>query len=69
MRKRVNLEAPLYTFLPVISVTIFEKIEIQTEFSQSDNGYDTAQDDNQLDLFGFQPDDSAFLPNAYFAQF
>ena len=53
VRKRLKLEAPLYTLLQVISVTVFEKIEIITAFSQSANRYDTAQDDNQLDLFGF----------------
>ena len=53
VRKRLNLEAPLYTLLQVISVTVFEKIEIQTAFSQSADRYDTAQDDNQLDLFDF----------------
>jgi hypothetical protein len=53
VRKRLKLEAPLYTLLQVISVTVFEKIEIQTAFSRSTDRYDTAQDDNQLDLFGF----------------
>jgi transposase len=53
VRKRLNLEAPLYTLLQVISVTVFEKIQIQTAFSQSADRYDTAQDDNQLNLFGF----------------
>jgi transposase len=32
VRKRLSLEAPLYTLLQVISVTVFEKIEIQTAF-------------------------------------
>ncbi len=53
VRKRLKLEAPLYTLLQVISVTVFEKIEIQAAFSRSADRYDTAQDDNQLDLFGF----------------
>jgi hypothetical protein len=53
VRKRLKLEAPLYTLLQVISVTVFEKIEIQTAFSRSADRYDTAQDDNQLDLFAF----------------
>ena len=53
VRKRLKLEAPLYTLLQVISVTVFEKIEIQTAFSENDYRYDTAQDDNQLDLFEF----------------
>jgi hypothetical protein len=53
VRKRLSLEAPLYTLLQVISVTVFEKIEIQTAFSQSADRYDTAQDDSQLNLFSF----------------
>jgi hypothetical protein len=53
VRKRLNLEASLYTLLQVFSMTVFEKIEIQTAFSQSADRYDTAQDDNQLDLFNF----------------
>src|SRR6202042_181460 len=47
VRKRLDLEASLYTLLQVISVTVFEKIEIQTAFSQSADRYDTAQDDIQ----------------------
>jgi len=53
VRKRLNLEASLYTLLQVFSLTVFEKIEIQTAFSQSYDRYDTAQDNNQLDLFDF----------------
>jgi transposase len=53
VRKRLSLEAPLYPLLQVISVTVFEKIEVQAAFSQSADRYDTEQDDNQLDLFGF----------------
>jgi hypothetical protein len=34
VRKRLNLEAPLHTLLQVFSVTVFEKIEIQTAFSR-----------------------------------
>jgi IS4 transposase len=47
VRKRLKLEAPLYTLLQVFSVTVFEKIQIQTAFSQPADRYDTAQDDNQ----------------------
>jgi len=53
VRKRLKLEAPLYTLLQVISVTVFEKIELQAAFSQGAYRYDTAQDINQLDLFSF----------------
>jgi len=53
VRKRLKLEAPLYTMLQVISVAVFEKIEIQAAFSENDYRYDTAQDNNQLNLFEF----------------
>ena len=53
VRKRLKLEAPLYTMLQVISVAVFEKIEIQAAFSENDYRYDTAQDDNQLNSFEF----------------
>jgi hypothetical protein len=53
VRKRLKLEASLYTLLQVFSVTVFERIEMQTAFFQSADRYDTAQDDNQLDLFDF----------------
>jgi len=53
VRKRLNLEASLYTLLQVISVTIFEKIEITTAFSGVDNRCDTSGLDNQLKLFNF----------------
>jgi transposase len=53
VRKRLNLEASLYTLLQVISVTIFEKIEITTAFSGVDNRCDTSSLDNQLKLFNF----------------
>jgi Domain of unknown function (DUF4372)/Transposase DDE domain len=53
VRKRLNLETPLYTLLQVFSVTVFEKVEIQTAFSRTADGSASAQDDNQLNLFNF----------------
>ena len=53
VRKRLNLEAPLYTLLQVFSVTVFEKVEIQTAFSRVADSSEYAQDNNQLNLFGF----------------
>ena len=53
VRKRLNLEAPLYTLLQVFSVTVFEKVEIQTAFSRVADSSEHAQDDNQLNLFSF----------------
>jgi hypothetical protein len=53
VRKRLKLEAPLYTLLQVFSVMVFEKIEIQTAFSRTAYSSEDAQDDNQLNLFNF----------------
>ena len=52
-RKRLRLEAPLYTLLQVISVTAFEKMEIKTAFSREADISEGASSDNQLNLFGF----------------
>ena len=53
VRKRLNLEASLYTLLQVISVTVFEKIELQTAFRGVDDRGDVPCLDNQLNLFNF----------------
>jgi len=52
-RKRLRLEARLYTLLQVISVTAFEKMEIKTAFSREVDISEGASSDNQLNLFGF----------------
>jgi hypothetical protein len=48
-----TLEAPLYTLLQVFSVTVFEKLEIQSAFSRATDSSEGGQDDNQLNLPGF----------------
>ena len=53
VRKRLNLEVELYTFLQVISVTIFEKMPIQAAFSPGIYRSDAAIDSNQLNLFAY----------------
>ncbi len=53
VRKRLALEAPLYTLLQVFSLTVFEKLEIQTAFSRATDSSEGGQDDNQLNLPGF----------------
>lgn len=53
IRKRLGLEAPLYTLLQVFSVTVFEKIEIQTAFSRRAGTSENGPTDNQLNLPGF----------------
>jgi IS4 transposase len=51
VRKRLKLEASLYTMLQVFSVTVFEKMSIRSallpEAAQSDDAIDV----NQLNLF------------------
>src|SRR6202161_358577 len=61
VRKRLKLEAPLYTLLQVFSVTVFEKIEIQTAFSCETDSSESAQDDIQLNLPGFSPGSRGFV--------
>jgi hypothetical protein len=53
VRKRLNLEAPLYTLLQVFSVAVFEKMQIDTAFSREVDRLEDPKDENQLNLFGF----------------
>ncbi len=53
VRKRLRLEASLYTLLQVLSVTVFEKMPIQSALSATPDGSVAATDDNQLNLFTF----------------
>jgi hypothetical protein len=53
VRKRLKLEASLYTLLQVISVTIFEKMPLLTAFSLEPNRSIDTESDNQLNLFNF----------------
>lgn len=53
VRKRLGLEASLYTLLQVISVTAFEKIDLRSAFLVPADRCVTASDDNQLSLFSF----------------
>jgi hypothetical protein len=53
VRKRLGLEASLYTLLQVISVTAFEKIDLRSAFLIPADRFVTASDDNQLSLFSF----------------
>jgi len=58
VKKRLNLEASLYTLLQILSVTLFEKMLIGQALTRSK--YRPANDlqCNQLNLFAFQPDTS-----------
>jgi len=53
VKKRLNLDASLYTLLQILSVTLFEKMPLQQAFPGS--GYKSEQGDdcNQLNLFVF----------------
>lgn len=53
MKKELHLEASLYTLLQILSVTVFEKIELQSALGVvgSQTNDDTAC--NQLNLFAF----------------
>jgi transposase len=53
VKKRLRLDASLYTLMQVLSVTIFEKIPIQTALSSETSKCDTAIENNQLNLFAF----------------
>ena len=51
IKKQLNIEQSLYTFLKVISISIFEKIPIKQLFDDSDYINDNNRDSNQLFLF------------------
>jgi transposase len=53
VRKRLKLEVSLYTFMQVISVSVFEKMPIHTAFSPDAYNCDTVTENNQLNLFDF----------------
>ena len=53
VRKRLKLEAWLYSLLQVISVTLFEKLPIQTTFIKLPYSSELAPDNYQLNLFAF----------------
>ena len=53
VRKRLKLEVSLYTFMQVLSVSVFEKLPIQTVFSPDTYNCNTVIENNQLNLFGF----------------
>jgi len=53
VRKRLGLEASLYTLLQVLSVTIFEKMPIQSALLPEACRSEDVMDANQLNLFAF----------------
>jgi hypothetical protein len=53
VKKRLNLDASLYTLLQILSVTLFEKMPINQTLTGSDPRCDTFQITNQLNLFAY----------------
>jgi len=51
IKKRLKLECSLYTFLQILSVTIFEKIDVSRLETKFDNTNDLTRFHNQLELF------------------
>jgi hypothetical protein len=51
VKRRLNLDASLYTLLQILSVTLFEKIPIDQALAGDDTKDDTSQITNQLNLF------------------
>lgn len=51
VKKRLNIEHNLYTFLQILSVTIFEKIDISRLGNDFDNTNNLTSSSNQLKLF------------------
>ena len=53
VKKRLNLDASLYTLLQILSLTLFEKISLQQALMNIDNSSGQDQADNQLNLFDY----------------
>ena len=53
VKKRLGLEASLYTLLPILSVTLFEKMPLHQGLAGDENRCNQAQITNQLNLFVF----------------
>ena len=53
IRKRLKLDASLYTLMQVFSVTVFEKTSIESVILQTADGSEPVMDDNQLNLFSY----------------
>ncbi|MBV2194026.1 MAG: IS4 family transposase [Azonexus sp.] len=53
VKKRLNLDASLYTLLQIFSLTLFEKMPIQQAFAGSSYTSEPGGDSNQLNLFAF----------------
>ena len=53
VKKRLNLDASLYTLLQIFSVTLFEKMPLQQAFPGRGHKAEQGNDCNQPNLFAF----------------
>jgi hypothetical protein len=53
VKKRLKLEASLYTLLQILSVTLFEKLPLDQALTHDAAKGVTSQITNQLDLFAY----------------
>jgi hypothetical protein len=53
VKKRLALDASLYTLLQVLSVALFEKLPINQALAIADSKPDISQINNHLELFAF----------------
>ena len=53
VKKRLDLDASLYTLLQILSVTLFEKMPIHRALAGDENRCNASQITNQLNLFDF----------------
>ena len=53
VKKRLNLDASLYTLLQILSVTLFEKLPLIQALAGGDSKNNAIQENNQLNLFGY----------------
>ena len=53
VKKRLNLDASLYTLLQIFSLTLFEKMPIQQAFAGNDYIPEQGNNSNQMYLFAF----------------
>ena len=53
VKKRLDLDASLYTLLQILSVTLFEKMPIHQARAGDENRCNASQITNQLNLFDF----------------
>ncbi len=53
LKKRLDIDASLYTILPVLSVTVFEKTPLLQMLSEAEPIDESHPQHNQLNLFGY----------------